>query len=712
MRRNRDSESLRVQSSTSFAAAAAVTAALALGLFTGPALGETSVRVSVGNLGEEGNSFSGFHTVSADGRYVAFESDASNFVPGDNNGLPDVFVRDRQANTTKLLSVNAAGELGQGSSLDPSMSATGRYVAFVSSAPNLVASDGNGFMDIFVRDRDTDGNGIFDEPAGSSLTLVSVATNGTQANADCLNPSISADARFVSFVSSANTLVANDTNSRIDVFVHDRQTGATTRSSESGSGVEGNGDCDWPQVSGSGRFVAFMSAATNLVAADLNAVIDVFVRDRDTDGDGLFDEPGSVSTSLASVDSLGNSSDGNSGNSALSITGDGRFVTFGSDATNLVPNDTNGVSDIFVRDRLNAVTTRVSVATSGAEGVDGGSVEPAISADGHFVAFTSSARNLVPNDMNLQSDIFLHDRETGATTRISVPTGGGETPRESKFPQISATGRIVSFKNLGNLVPEDSNGVKDVYVYDRLGVGLIALLPARGSEAGNELVKIYGCGFTSPADTTVFMNGVLATMVDVTPGLIKIMSAPGTGFADIRVVNSVESATLTGAYTYLAPALAARLGNVNVGLGDRENVLRVNGSVGNANRELNVDVGIPVTATMNKPSSRNDAGFVAYVWGVDPNEMTLSEQPYGLGNMVLPTPMNGVPPLPFKILNNIGHVDQFGVANFPSTRAPSTLHMTSFQVPRTIVVQGIIQDDGSAIAEHMSITNAVIVHIR
>jgi Tol biopolymer transport system component len=224
-------------------------------------------RVSVRSTGAEGNDESFSPSVSADGRFVAFDSDASTLVAGDLNGAGDVFVHDRRTGRTTRVSLNSAGAGGNGESINPSISAGGRFVAFQSSASNLVAGDDNGFSDVFVRDRRT-----------GRTRRMSLRSSGAEGNNGSVDPSVSADGRFVAFQSLASNLVAGDANDVGDVFVRDRRMGRTSRVSVSSAGAEGdNGSVD-PSISADGRLVAFVSDASNLVAGDGNGILDVFVR--------------------------------------------------------------------------------------------------------------------------------------------------------------------------------------------------------------------------------------------------------------------------------------------------------------------------------------------------------------------------------------------------------------------------------------------------
>ncbi len=415
-----------------------------------PAAGEAlaaagiTTRVSVDSSGNEGDSYSGdtsLSSISGDGRYVAFDSYASNLVAGDTNGYNDVFVHDRQTGLTTRVSVDSAGNEGDAASYSPSISADGRYVAFYSYAANLAAGDNNSSYDVFVHDRQT-----------GQTTRVSVDSAGNEGNASSYNATISADGRYVAFESWASNLVAGDNGDILDVFVHDRQTGQTTRVSVDSAGNQGDGHSFWPSLSADGRYVAFSSYATNLVAGDNNGTLgDVFVHDRQTG-----------QTTRVSVDSAGTQADGES--AFPSISADGRYVAFYSYAGNLVAGDNNGVSDVFVHDRQTGQTTRVSVDSAGNEG-NGSSYDPSISADGRYVAFDSDATNLVAGDTNGFQENFLHDRQTGQTIRLSVDSAGNEVNAGSWYPSISADGRYVVFPSYAsNLVPGDTNGMADVFV--------------------------------------------------------------------------------------------------------------------------------------------------------------------------------------------------------------------------------------------------------
>src|SRR4028119_1476418 len=386
----------------------------------------TITRVSVDSAGNQGNSFSGFPSISADGRFVAFSSGASNLVPGDTNNTGDIFVRDRLTNTTTRVSVDSAGNQANSDSNSPSISADGRFVAFYSDASNIVPGDTNSNRDIFVRDRLT-----------NTTTRVSLDSAGNQANNSSRDPSISADGRFVAFVSFASNLVPGDTNRDFDIFVRDTLTNTTIGVSVDSAVNQGNTYSYSPSISADGRFVAFISNIynpSNIMVADALEDTEIFVRDTLTN-----------TTTRLSVDSAGNQ--GNGSSSDPSISADGRFVAFSSDASNIVPGDTNNRDDIFVWDTLTNTTTRVSVDSAGNQR-NSGSYSPSISADGRFVAFDdTSPPSLFIGDFGgqrttfISEGIFVRDTLTNTTTNVSVDSAGNSG--EGERPSISADGRFV-----------------------------------------------------------------------------------------------------------------------------------------------------------------------------------------------------------------------------------------------------------------------------
>lgn len=342
-------------------------------------------RVSVDSVGREADGGSFFPVISADGRYVAFESLATNLVAGDTNASHDIFVHDCHTGTTERVSVDSQGQEGNRWSAWSTISADGEIVAFLSVADNLVAGDTNQVRDVFVHDR-----------SSGVTTRASVDSAGVQANNESTSPYLSADGRYLAFDCWADNLVLGDVNGNPDVFLHDRLPGATTCVSVDSAGVAANGPSSTPSVSGDGRYVAFESAASNLVPDDANWWSDIFVHDRQ-----------SGHTTLVSVNSAGEQADGF--NSIPWISDDGRFVAFDSDATNLIADDPNGCRDVFVRDRARGTTTCVSVDPLGVP-VKQPSFGFSISGDGRYVAFHTEAYNVVPGDTNNCFDVFVRDR--------------------------------------------------------------------------------------------------------------------------------------------------------------------------------------------------------------------------------------------------------------------------------------------------------------
>jgi Tol biopolymer transport system component len=402
-------------------------------------------RASVDSAGVEGEDDSFYAAISPNGRYVAFVSRAPNLVPGGaTDEDSDVFVHDRKTGVTECISLDPSGVDSNGQSSFPALSANGRFVAFESGSTNLVANDLNTDDDVFLRDRKT-----------GAIERLSVDAAGMEGEGRSHEAAISASGRFVAFQSEVPTLVAEDENLAMDIFVRDRKAGTIERVSLGPGGSEATGGAsENPAISANGRYVAFDSAATDLVGGDGNALLDVFVHDRKT---GVTER---VSVAATPVETDGDSR-------YASISGNGRYVAFQSNATNLVEDDGNGRVDAFVYDRKKKRTTRVSVADDGTEG-DQGSFSPAISANGRIVAFEADATTLVAEDENAMADVFAHDRKQGVTTRLSVDSAGAEGSGDSYLPAISGNGRFVAFESGSpDLVPLDGNASKDVFVRDR-----------------------------------------------------------------------------------------------------------------------------------------------------------------------------------------------------------------------------------------------------
>ena len=329
--------------------------------------------------------------------------------------------------STTRVSTATDGSQGNGSSFVPAISADGRYVAFYSDASNLVAGDTNGARDVFVRDLQT-----------GETTRVSVSSSGAEANGDSFAPALSSDGRYVAFSSAGTNLVDGDTNDANDIFIRDRQANTTTRVSVGFDGSQANGGSDQPSLSGDGRLVAFTSTASNIVNGDVNNLRDAFVYDRQT-GTAVN----------VSVDSNGVQGDLESSSPVLSA--DGKFVAYQSFADNLIPDDQNEGGDIFVRDLQANTTERVSEYTGHYE-AEGDSQRPSISADGRYVAFDSDDWDLVWGDTNDSFDVFVNDRATTVTTRVSVDDSGTQSNSDS-FRPVDQRRRALRRVLLGGVEP-------------------------------------------------------------------------------------------------------------------------------------------------------------------------------------------------------------------------------------------------------------------
>ena len=458
----------------------------------------TTVRVSVATNGALGNSYSSSPSISADGRYVTFQSFASTLAPGDGNGASDVFVRDRQSATLRVVSrlrlpSEAAGSAeyiccDEGST-GPSISDDGRYVAFVSDAHSLLLPDTDPpvFDDdaartkVYVRDlvtqetvrlpRGSIQNNAVISGNGRYVAYTDWAVDGIQvwdrltgvSNVRVLNgyynPRISDDGRFLAYYDFASD----------NLVVHDSQSGQLDPVNVNSAEVLANDWADRAEISGNGRFVGYISAATNLVANDTNGVWDVFLRDRQA-----------RTTERISLSSAG--AQANDASYWVDFSDDGRYVAFSSDATNLAPGDTNGEYDVFVRDRQTQQTTRVLV-----NGQRLGNWTFSMTSDGRYIAVSTSTA-LMADDTNGASDVYVIDWRTGKAERMSVSSSGVQGNNRSHLEQISGNGRFVVFNSYAsNLGAVDLNQKMDVYVHER-AVSSLTLSP-RSLAFGNQLIN-------------------------------------------------------------------------------------------------------------------------------------------------------------------------------------------------------------------------------
>ncbi len=537
-------------------------------------------------------------SVSGDGRHTVYASDATGLVTGDTNGKRDIFLYDNQTSTVRRVSQSQQGAQPNGASNNPALSVNGTYVAFSSEATNLSLDDTNGFSDIYVV------NVITGAIVRASVpNQANQGTLGTQANGASFKPAISSTGRYVVFESSATNLVSGGTTAgvthiyRLDRDVSGSGTFDTSGNtslvliSQSSGSVAGNGSSIQATVSGDGRYVAYASDATNLVAGDTNSLRDIFLRDV-TGGTTTR-----ISVATGGTQATGGASRAPSINQNSGSTDDGRYIAFGSEATNLVAGDTNGISDIFVHDRTNGTTVRVSVSSTGTEATDPtatanqriGSINPSISSTGRYVAFASLANNLTDgdnagqyanSDSNSALDIFVHDRdadadgtfdETGggdrATTMVSrnrfgFQTAGllgtSSTAASDVYPVISGNGRYVAFpsdaENTGGLVhgatnrsSADSNTFRDIYLHDRR----INALPSATTPPSVSITSPV-TGTSYPVNSALTLVGSASASAGTVASVQFFVNGTSLGTDTTFPYNATWTPTATGTFALSA----------------------------------------------------------------------------------------------------------------------------------------------------------------
>jgi Tol biopolymer transport system component len=438
------------------AAGAAVLVLVGLAAAPGTAAPAPALQyASVSTRGVLGNSYSQSPVISADGKYVAFNSWSDNLVPRDTNGQPDVFVRDLARGLTRRITVDTAGEQADGSfAFVADISKDGRYILFNSDAGNLVPGDTNEQGDAFVHDRR---HGI--------TTRVSVGADGGELPRGGGGYGISADGRYVAFTGLCDCAVPGDTNRRDDVHVRDLRTGAMRIVSVASDGTQGNDFSHVADISANGRYVAFVSHATNLVPGDTNGTSDVFRHDLRTGetirvsvGPGgrqsTGARPGSPDFVVASM--------------WPAISKDGRHVAFFSYGDGLVDGP-HATSDVYVRDVTTGTTTLVTAGLDGAaanrSGPDLPDIVPSISDDGRHVGFVSWASNLVTGDTNDWNDGFVRDLRKRVTKRVTVGPEGQQGLLPSQEIDVDGNADTVAFSTQAeNFLPGDSNGRPDILV--------------------------------------------------------------------------------------------------------------------------------------------------------------------------------------------------------------------------------------------------------
>lgn len=414
----------------------------------------TTTRVSLRDDDGQANDDSFNPQVSADGRYVVFASNADNLVADDDNGVTDIFVRDRETGETLRASVNSDGDEANFASFAPAISDDAHFIAFCSYATNLVGGDDNNVVDVFYHSL-TSRNTYLASRSVTGGPGDDVSCTPTDNILEARGPDISEDGRYIVFESYASDLVGNDGNNIRDIFRYDTSNVTTERVSLSIGGFPANADSSHPTISADGQRIAFASDATNLVDGDTNGYRDVFVRNLNTDRTRLISQHS-------------NGTRGNGDSFEPEISDDGLFVVFSSFASNLVDDDTNNYLDVFIRDREADQTSRASIGSNGEQtNVFAQVMAPSVSGDGRYVVFQTYANSLAPGEPDKETrDVFLRDREAGTTTVVSVSSDGALGNASSREPVITAEGTFILFSSKAdNLVSGDSNGVRDVFMH-------------------------------------------------------------------------------------------------------------------------------------------------------------------------------------------------------------------------------------------------------
>ncbi|MGN6134152.1 MAG: PKD domain-containing protein [Aureliella sp.] len=457
--------------------------------------------------------------LSGDGQHVAFVSFAANLVDGDHNVAEDIFVKNLTNSSVSVVTTSEAPQFGGNAiSFEPSLSADGKTVAFSSMANDLVSSDSNGSFDVFVRDVST-----------NTTKRVSTTAADDQGNGPSSAASISGDGQLVAFVSSASNLVPEDTNNTADIFVKNLSSGDVTRVSVSSTGGQANSNSSTPTISQDGTRVAFISSANNLINSDTNFAWDVLVKDLTTQN-------------VIRASENANHEPANRSSYNPRISGDGKIVAFISEADNLVPDDTNGVTDVFVKNLETGAVARVNVSESGGQS-SFAAQHPALSADGAYVAFVSSDPNLVPGDNNAAADVFIRSLVSGALVRVSTTDTGEEAEGNSAAPSLNADGSLVAFESAANLTGMEDNHIVDVFVKNvtsgeirQVSVSALGVQPDLDSTQpsisanGNFVGFVSGATNLTPLDPSVTQD-VFRAAVAGTPTLT--LAGPQDGFAGV-----------------------------------------------------------------------------------------------------------------------------------------------------------------------------------
>lgn len=484
-------------------------------------------------------------SLSSDGRYLAFASASTEYLgAADTNGVMDVFVRDRASGHVTRVSVGPGGAEGDGPSERPRVSATGRFVAFTSAASNLVYGDTNDSRDVFVHDRDTDADGVFDEPGAFETFRVSVASDGRQADGPCAQPDLSPDGYWVAFVCAATSLLPGGTRPIDQVYLHHWPSRLTRRISVGLGGSEPDGPSRAPALSGAARVVVFASDASNLVPHDANGERDVFMYDHVTG------ELVRVSTAVPAQPLVGagvvaalGERDADGASDSPSIDDEGERIAFETSASDVVSYAVaavTGTTQVVVIDLKRAIRHLVSQALSGGGG-NGHSNGAEISGDGAQVAFNSSASDLVPDDGNQAQDVFVAalgpTDGPGTPARVSLDREGDEARRGSGAAALSTDGQVVAFESEAGLTATTEHStVTNVFVRG-VALAVTEVTPPTVAKGQSATVELLGAGFADGVSVTV--GGVLVSVQRHSSArLVATVPASGEpGPRDIVVAN-------------------------------------------------------------------------------------------------------------------------------------------------------------------------------
>jgi Tol biopolymer transport system component len=631
----------------------------ALNVFLRDRTGNTTMLASgnfSGTGGGNGNSMLG--QVSANGRYIVFQSDASNLVSGDTNGVSDIFLRDTYTGTTRLISVAMDGGFANGASTDPVMTPDGTCVAFISAATNLVAGDTNGIPDVFVRDLIT-----------QTTWLVSPGARSPSSSANPLfaTPVITPDGRYVAFFSSATGLVSSvPATSAGEVYVRDRVAGTTTWASTNVAALvlaaldQNNVPSYHPRLSDDGRYVAFKAGATIATGAAMILQYDstlAATTAANTNGIGepvAFDESygpemtpdgryitfarheGSLSSGYSSVhvwdaqlttDTLvsdnGSGVPTNTASCAPVISPDGRFVAFLSNATNLVANAVTNVFHVYLRNLSSSTTQLVDVDTNGIGTAGETLTTLGLSADGRYVAFCSPDGSLVVLDKNRAEDVFVRDTVAATTGMVSqrnatvIPKAADGFSTLSPV-SVSADGRWAAFASpADDLVPNDTNQQPDVFVRDMVnGTNLLVSVglnggPALGGGSGNPVISANGRYVAFISGATNLVAGPINTygnvfLRDLQAGTTVLVSVGTDGVSPGN--NDASDLVMSPDGRYVA--FLSRASNLAVGLTSGVNTYWRDVSLGQT-------VGLKgANYSAFGPSLGGYGRYVAYAYGV------------------------------------------------------------------------------------------------